>query len=437
MIEGEAPAEPDEDALTVGRLEEHSRRSVLLAEAQARPFHPSPTPARFLHFAFTTDPIRAQADRHALEAFCRARQIPEPGPSAKHHRIALDSLALKWEQHTEFTTYTWELKPDVLSEGDDRVRWMRKLPQPGPLMVCIDLELVRGPDFDPEQRFGTPALAVSYADDEAALIATDFRPDADGFIRMLVVDRKLTPYRAGSLVQRLLELETYRMFALLGLPEAQRRAQAVTAMEHELADLSMEMLHGRDSAGSQALLQKLTGLHARLEAGATGSAYRFGASRAYAEIVSGRLEAIDEARVPGYSSFSAFMARRLAPAMRTCKTMERRQAELSRNLARATQLLRARIDIDLQQQNVELLASLDDRGRAHLRLQMMVETLSIAAASYYAVGLLEHVAKVMPRFGLRIDADLTAAVAVPVVTVLIAAFLIGRLRDVRQARGPN
>ena len=428
MTDDDAPGERS-DALTDDvRFEEHRRRAILLAEAHARPFHPATTPARFLHFAFTTDPARAHADRQALTAFCKARDLPTPPPSAKHHRIELDGMALRWEQHTEFTTYTWELRA-AEAQAVDRAGWMRKLPQPGALMVCVDLQLVRGPDIDLEQRFGTAALAISHADEEAAVIASDFNPDEDGFVCVVVVDQALTPYRAGALVQRLLELETYRMFALLGLPKAQRLAPLITGMEQELAELTLAMTRSENLADNRELLQRLTGLEARLEAGAAGSAYRFGASQAYAQIVAGRLEAIDERPLPGFSSFSIFMGRRLTPAMRTCKSVERRQSELSRKLARATQLLRARVDIELQHQNVSLLASVNARGRAQLRLQMMVESLSIAAASYYVVGLVEHVARILPRFGIALDADLATAFAVPVVTLLITAFFILRLRS--------
>jgi uncharacterized membrane-anchored protein len=40
-------------------------------------------------------------------------------------------------------------------------------------------------------------------------------------VRLLVLDRRLTPSEAGALVRRLLEVETYRTLALLGLPEAE------------------------------------------------------------------------------------------------------------------------------------------------------------------------------------------------------------------------
>lgn len=405
----------------------HPQREALLAEAHARPFHATATPSRFIQFAFTTDAARADADRAALGALCRTREASPPAPSAKHHRIPLDAGFLRWEQHAEFTTYTWEAPAEV-EPRDLMAGWMGQIPQPGPLLACADVRLIAEPDIDIEGRFRTPALAMAYADDGAAIIATDFHPDHEGFVRFVVADLALTPYRAGALVQRLLELETYRMFALLGLPDTQRLGPMVTAMEQELAALTLAMTRGDEVTDHHDLLRQLTALAARHEAAAAASIFRFGASRAYAEIVQGRLEAIDERSYPGFPSFSAFLSRRLEPAMRTCKTVENRQSILSRKLARTVQLLRARIDIDLQRQNRDLLASVNSRARAQWRLQKAVEALSVAAASYYAVGLLEHVARALPRFGILVDPDLATAVAVPVVTLLIAAFLVLRLR---------
>ena len=89
--------------------------------------------------------------------------------------------------------------------------------------MAIDLHLLSqesAPDFS--QVFARELVAASEVDDGRALIATDFLADAFGCVRFLVTDRTLSPMSAGALVQRLLEVETYRTLALLGLPEAQK-----------------------------------------------------------------------------------------------------------------------------------------------------------------------------------------------------------------------
>ena len=211
-------------------FEDHEHRRALLAEAHARPFHPLSAPGRLLHFAFMTDVTQAHADRAALDAYCAAHGQPGPGAAAKHHRLVCDAGALRWEQHAEFTTYTWEIE-DCCDIGDRFMR-MRQFPQPGPLLVAVDVLLTAERPSEFEPMFERPSLAMAFVDGGAAQAATDFEPDMDGFIRFVVVDSGLTPIRAGALVQRLLELETYRMFALLGLAEARgccRRSSTLSA----------------------------------------------------------------------------------------------------------------------------------------------------------------------------------------------------------------
>jgi len=173
-------------------------------------------------------------------------------------------------------------------------------------------------------------------------------------------------------------------------------------------------------ADNRKLLDELTELAAELEAGAAASLFRFGASRAYSEIVRLRLETIGEQKVGGLPTWSSFLARRMQPALRTCIVTEQRQAELSGKLARAADLLRTRVEVALQQQNQDLLKSMNDRTRLQLRLQATVEGLSVAAITYYVVGLIGHIAEGVNAAGLHVvEPAVATAAAVPIVALLV------------------
>lgn len=381
-------------------LEPHPLRAAVLGEVHARPFTAIATPARLLLFAFQTGNESAQADRAALEVLCRARGCTPPKASEKHHRVSFGATTLRWEQHSEFTTYIWELLADPAAAPFHPAATMLAAPmgqiaQPGPLLVATDLHLVteNGERTAPEQLFDRASLAAAENSDGTALYATDFQPDPAGFVRVLVVDRGLGAGRAGALVQRVLEIETYRNFALLGLPEAQRLSPSIRRIERRLAEVTEEMRKTETLADNRHLLGELTALAAELEAGAVGSLYRFGASRAYNEIAHLRLNAIGERKVAGLPTWTAFLARRMSPAIRTCVTTEERQANLSRKLARAANLLRTRVDVALEQQNQDLLKAMNARTRMQLRLQATVEGLSVAAITYYVVGLFGYLVK--------------------------------------------
>ena len=70
---------------------------------------------------------------------------------------------------------------------------------------------------------------------------TDFAIHADGFSRMLLLTDRIAPRRLGRLVQRLLEIETYRMAALLGLPAARDVSAVLASAERELAELAQSL----------------------------------------------------------------------------------------------------------------------------------------------------------------------------------------------------
>ena len=419
-------------------MEPHVQRAALLAEAHARPFHPVATPRRFIHFAFTTDAAQSGADRAALNGYCRLRGVSGPGASTKHFRVEFGRIGLVWEQHSEFTTYTWDLDPsEPEASARPRSEWMTGLPQPGPLLVLADLQLTTTPEADLADLFSANSLAMSFMDSGSALAATDFRVDDEGFVRIIVTDLSLSADRAGALVQRLLELETYRVFALLSLPEAQRLTPEVAVIEEELLRIASAMPVHQGLEDNHELLQRLIALAARLEAATTASMYRFAAGRAYAEIVEGRLAALGEERCAGRSTFAGFMSRRLAPAMRTCATMEARQASLSRKIARAAQLLRTRVDIELEHQNRDLLTSLNTRTRLQLRLQETVEILSVAATTYYVVSLVADLMSGLKRWDARLDIEVATALAVPIVMLAVVAAFV-RLRGEPAARsGPH
>ena len=313
-----------------------------------------------------------RADRAAFSAFCVGRGLEPLKDGAKQHRVALGGATLRWEQHSEFTTYTWELPADGGTPFHPAAATlaapMAGLPQPGPLLVALDLHLMAEgtPPIAVERLFDRASLAVAENAEGDALFATDFQADPSGFVRILVVDRKLGPERAGALVQRLIETETYRTLALLGLPETQRLAPSIARIERRLVEVTEEMRSTEKLIDNHRLLDELTALAAELEAGAAASLFRFGASRAYNEIVQLRLQTLGERRIEGYPSWTSFLARRMAPAMRTCITTEERQANLSQKLARAANLLRTRVDVELERQNRDLLKSMNARTRLQI-----------------------------------------------------------------------
>jgi uncharacterized membrane-anchored protein len=417
-------------------LTPHPLRAQVLAELHARPFTPIATPSRLLRFGFMVDAGAAKAATQALIALCEARGIAPPAPDARHFSTELGEGRLRYERHNEFVTYTWEFPAGMQAfepAADVLGRVASLMPQPGPLIVAIDMHVVpadRAPDLD--AAFTGPNVVASDVEDERALIATDFLPDPQGFVRILIIDKQLAPISTGALAQRLLEIETYRTLALLGLPEAQRCLPIIENIESQLPVLMRDVQEGRGFETNRALLDRLTALAAEVEALAAESAFRFGATRAYDELVTLRIAAIKEIHLPHHSTLASFLSRRMAPAVRTCATVEKRLSELADKIARLAELLRTRVDIELESQNALQLRQMGERVRLQLRLQQTVEGLSVAAITYYVASVFHLLFEGMHARGYWIDATVATAALVPFIFVGVA-FTVWRVRHRHRA----
>ncbi|MGO9941783.1 MAG: DUF3422 family protein [Rhodoblastus sp.] len=423
-------------------FEQHPLRARILGELHARPLRPLESPARILHLAFLVDPAQAEADRLALDKACIERGLSGPDAQARQFRLEFTEAVLLWERHGEFITHSWvfgqgeALAEDASPFSPSPASLMQKLqmlPQAGPLLVAADLHMVDGDADAPAlaKIFGPLQMAVAEVFDGRALIASDFAPDSFGFVRIFIANRSMPAVAAGGLAQRALEIETYRTLALMGLPEAQRLAPSIRRIEQELPSILEALTEAQGVEGNRKLLDELSELAAELETGAAASLFRFGATRAYDDLVQSRLKGIGEKSLQDYPSWTAFLTRRLNPAIQTCVNTEARQADLSRKLTRAAQLLRTRVDTEVEAQNGALLRQMGERMHLQLRLQQTVEGLSVAAITYYISSVLNHLFEGAEKAGLEIDPTIATAIVIP----FVAVFVWWTVRRIRKKHG--
>lgn len=420
---GETTATPDTTGARVVTLNGHPLRRELTDEVHARPHEELERPLRVSHIAVTD--AEPEAERDAIADLCRRFAVTVSDPFDTYLALEVGGFRLRWERHSEFSTYTFfrfgAFGDPFAAPALDLVPadWLERLP--GKVLTALHLAVEAESDGHPPELtrwFGRSPAVGSRVNGGAGAAWTDFRLH-DGFGRILVRDGHLTRGQTGRLVQRLLEIETYRMMALLALPVARSSLPTVSRIEAGVAAVVAE-LAGGGGDDARVLLGRLTQFAAEAETLAAETSYRFSAARAYHAIVHRRIEALREQRIPGTQTVAEFMERRLAPAMLTCESTAERMELLSRHLARAGDLLRTRVDIALEENNRDLLRSVDRRARLQLRLQETVEGLSVVAISYYLLGLLGYTAKGAKAAGLPINADIAVLVGLPVVFGLVA-----------------
>ena len=411
------------------RPPQHPQRAVLHNEIHARPPEAMEAPVAIAHVVMLADAAGREASRAHAAALLRDHHMALPDADTNHLRMDLGAFRMRWELHTEFVSWTFTVPMPAQSFGEreplsavDMVprEWLEALP--GQCLCSLNLWVL------PTQTFGTDSLlrhvlhedtlVASTVADGHGEVYTDFAIHADGFSRMVLLAGGMTPRRLGRLVQRLLEIETYRMAALLGLPAARDAAHVLAFAERELAALA-QSIRTADRDTEPALLDRLTRLAGQVESQHAATHSRFSASSAYFELLDRRIGDIAESRLAGMQTIREFMDRRLSPARSTCEWAARRQDALSQRVSRMSNLLRTRVEIEQQQSSQALLTTMNHRQDMQLQMQSTVEGLSVAAITYYIVGLVSYLAKGAQKLGWPLSPETTAAIAIPVVAVSV------------------
>jgi len=379
-----------------------------------------------------TSPSERAASRAHVAELLRNQHLPMPDATSTHLRMDLGQYRLRWEMHTEFVTWTFMRQLDAAPvPGQTPPTASQVVPQewlvalPGQCLASVHVWALPNKTSNTDatdelvkQVMHEDTLVASTVADGYAEVYTDFAIHADGFSRMLLLTGSISTRRLGRLVQQLLEIETYRMAALMGLPAAREASEVLGNAERELAELAGSIRSASRDEEPQ-LLDRLTRLAGQVESQHATSHSRFSASSAYFELVDKRIDDIAESRLAGLQTIREFMNRRLSPARSTCQWATRRQDALSQRVSRISNLLRTRVEIEQQQSSQALLGAMNERQGMQLKLQATVEGLSVAAITYYISGLVYYVARGAKSVGWPVMAETTTAMAVPIVAVAV------------------
>ena len=361
----------------------HPQRQYLHNELHARPSLYFDEPAHVFHVAFLGGEVECN---ELLQKCC-----PEPIDLRATQGITrLNGHPLKWERHAEFFTITlvvtsscndltWTDLPDVLAQ---------KIELYLSEMINSVQIVVRGEAGLNLASYGFKDPCGSCVGGGDAVVWSDFRLGKDGDNHLLFVNRRLNAYRQGRMIRRLLEIETYRMMASLTLSTAKSLSAQLDVFETSLVSLS-ERNANTKSQDAKALLADISNLSAQIVSSTAKTRHRFSATQAYAQLVFERLGELRESHVGDCQRLGVFIERRFKPTVRYCTVIEQRLEHLAKSVANLGDLLQARVQVEMEEQNSEILKSLNSRAAAQIKMQRAVEGLSIIAITYYLLNLLK------------------------------------------------
>ncbi|MGM0672570.1 MAG: DUF3422 family protein [Pseudomonadota bacterium] len=408
----------------------HPLREAVHDEVHARFYEPLDAPARASWLALLSPRASIGRERELVASLCRRFGREEPLTEKNFVACDLGAFRLRWERHNEFSTWsffvTGEAGRDPFADpAINRVPadWLGELPGSTIAAIHLALESRDMPERSFEELeavFAPHAFVGNGVAGGDGLVWTDFRVHEDGFSRFLVRDIDLTRREAGRIAQRLFELETYRLLALLALPLVRELMPELDELESRLNDINDEMAGITEqyaaSEREEQLLAVLSDLASDVERLSSYAGSRFHASRAYAALVNKGAEELRTVRMPGLQTLCEYLGWRMDPAMGTCASQAERLEVLSTRVHRTGALLRTRVDVTLERQNRDLLGSMNRRADLQLRLQRTVEGLSVVVISYYLVSLVAYLLRGLDEaVALPFPVNVAIGMAVPVV----------------------
>lgn len=413
------PTSPGE---TCGRTAapDHPARLAAQAEIHARPISRLLAPARIRRVAFLLDrdPQATPPVRSRMVDWCRANGVEPPEPAARRFSFTSSGFDVTWELHNEFYTYTW------IAAATDPASWPAGIGLEAAwqdrvvVAVRLDVRPTHTITATALASFDELSLCYSSVEGGRAEVATDFLVDGNGFTHFELAAGDIGPNLLGSVVRRLLEIETYRVLALVGISLARSVSPILSRLEGRLTEAMQGIGSALSAAESHNALQTMHDLEVAAADTVELTRYRFAASQAYGDILRRRLADLDERPTGEHRTLERYLNHRVDPALATFKAIEQRQASLFEQMARSTALLGTRISLDIENQNRTILETIADTAKSQYRLQATVEGLSTIAISYYILGIIGYALHVFDK-SYEDEKTLAVAILAPIIVLVV------------------
>ena len=415
----------------------HERPQMPLAEWLQAPAH-----VHYKAFRMTDPPVQRPASRDEfmslLKAFAISAEemvVQEAFGYGVKTAAAGDRLIVIWQAHTEYYSYQiWHIhfsRTAGVVFGPMTFPDYRFPITPLGAEVChLDIVLMADPLPDSEALrpyFPGPVMYGSRILDEETSLVTSFTPDEYGREHYWVSVGSVRASRSHlkDIVDAIVRIETYYHLLLMQKPlfsAAIDQAYKFEQVHLKQREIITEHIGHADSQTLQRWLNgltqdllKTTRLSGRLH-------FELSSSLPYDKIVQRTLASLNERPLPLYRPMSDFVFSGITGVAEGYQQLLKRIDTLRSGFEVIISIIRARVDLMLQSQNLTLLSSVDKTTKSQAILQHTVEGLSVIVIAYYLSGLAGYVFKGLHEMGWLRHAEIAAALFVPLAVGL--AFFI-------------
>ena len=402
----------------------------------------APAHIHYKAFRMTDPPVQRPASRDEFRSLLKVFKVPADamvihdgfGYGVKT-AAAGDRLIVIWQAHTEYYSYQiWHIPSDHaggVTFGPMTFPDYRFLVTPLGAEVCrLDILLMIEPLPASEAlrpQLPGPVLYGSRILDEETALVTSFTPDEHGRERywVSVGSGRSSRSHLKDIVDAIVRIETY--YHLLLMQKPLFTAAIDQAYKFEQVHLKQqEIITGHighaDSLSLQRWLNGLTQDLLKTTRLSSKLHFELSASVPYDKIVHRTLAALDERPLPLYRPMSDYILSGVTGVAEGYQQLLKRIDTLRSGFEGIISIIRARVDLMLQSQNLTLLVSVDKTTKSQAILQHTVEGLSVIVIAYYLSGLMGYIFKGLQEMGWLRNAHIASALFVPLAIGL--AFLI-------------
>ncbi len=351
-----------------------------------------------------------------------------------------DRLLVTWEAHTEYYSYqVWHIPDDKLQPLAFGPLTFPDYAMPlSPLGLeinALDILVLPHTNLTVEEVKTTmpgPQIYGSRLFGHDISVMATFTPDEHRRERYLITSPSFDVLlnQLGRTIDTLVAVENYTHLILLPLHAF---AQAVDQVQqHEQRHLyQREVITTQIADSTQDTLQHwltvLTQDFMNVSRMAESMRYKLSAAVPYDRIIRANVASLQEQPVEGCRPLSEYVDGKTIGVAEGYQQFIKRINALVNDFQGSIAVIRTKVELQLQNQNVQLLRSMDKTTRSQAILQRTVEGLSVIVLSYYLSGLGSYVFRAMETLGWIDDHDLAAGLFVPVsLGVAFGLIVLGR-----------